>query len=157
MKKRTRTTTYSVLIAFVLLIVSVSNVFAAAPLDFHIEVEEFVGTSGETFYASGSAVAAGVMCATGTVDDLSVAVSGPPAGSFRILKVHKRFYCADGSGTFDVNLNVRLDLTTNETTARWSVIEGTGDYAGLDGNGSLVGTPIIPGTSIHDVYDGRVH
>ena len=64
MKKRTRTTTYSVLIAFVLLIVSVSNVFAAAPLDFHIEVEEFVGTSGETFYALGSlAIGLGIVLA----------------------------------------------------------------------------------------------
>ena len=133
-----------------------STVFAAPPLDVKIEATEFIGTSGETFSASGSAVDAGVMCETGTVDDLNVVVSGPPAGSFRILKVLKRFIC-DGGETFDVKLIVRLNLTTNETTARWKIVGGTGDYADLYGNGSLVGTPIEPGLSILDVYDGSMH
>ena len=156
MSRKIRTTTHSVLIAIMLLAVTVSAAFAAPPMDVHIEADEFIGTSGEVFVATGSAVDAGLVCATGTVDDVSVDVSGSPSGSFRILKVLKRFNCDDG-GTFDVKLNVRLDLTTNETTARWKIVGGTGDYAGLGGNGSLVGTPIVPGTSIHDVYDGSVH
>jgi hypothetical protein len=155
--KKVRKTTHSVLIAFVLLAVTVSTVFAAPPQDVHIEVTEFINTSGETFYASGPAVDAGSVCSTGTVDDLSIEASGPSGGSFTMLNVLKRFTCGDSSGSFDVRLVVRLDLVTHETTARWNVVGGTGDYAHLHGNGSLVGTPIDPGNSIHDVYDGSMH
>jgi hypothetical protein len=157
MIKRFRTTTLSILIALVLLAVTVSAAFAAPPLNLHIEVDEFIGTSGEAFLASGPAVATGVVCASGTVDDLSVTVSGPPGGAFAILHVLKRFTCADLSGTFDVRMVVRLNLVTSETTARWKVVGGTGAYGGLHGKGSLVGTPIVPGLSIQDVYDGKVH
>jgi hypothetical protein len=155
--KKVRKTTNSVLIAFVLLALTVTTVLAAPPLDVHIEVEEEANTSGETFFASGAAVDDGIVCSTGTVDDLVVDVAGPPGGTFAILNVLKRFGCADSSGTFDVKLVVRLDLTTNETTARWNVVGGTGDYLSLHGNGSLVGTPIVQGESILDVYDGRMH
>lgn len=157
MTKKIRTTTHSILIAFILLAVTVSTVFAAPPMDVHIEVTEYINTSGETFNASGSAVDAGVVCPTGTVDDLVVDVSGPPGGIFRILNVLKRFNCEGSGDTFDVQLVVFLDLTTNETTARWNITGGTGAYAGLHGNGSLVGTPIVPGNSILDVYDGNMH
>jgi hypothetical protein len=157
MSKRIRTTTLSLLLAVALLAVTVSAAFAAPPKNLHIEVDEFIGTSGEAFLASGPAVTAGAVCASGTVDDLSVSVSGPPGGSFAILRVLKRFTCADLSGTFDVKMVVRLNLVTNATTARWKVAGGTGAYGSLHGNGSLVGTPIVPGISIHDVYDGKVH
>ena len=157
MTKKIRTTTLSILIAFVLLAVTVSAVFAALPMNVHIEVDEFVGTSGETFFASGPAVDAGTVCSTGTVDDISIEASGPSGGTFTILNVLKRFTCGDSSGTFDVKLVVRLDLVTHETTARWNVVGGTGDYTSLHGSGSLVGTPIDPGISIHDVYDGGMH
>ena len=157
MTKKARKTTYSVLIAFVLLAITVSTVLAAPPLDVHIEVVEEISTNGETFNASGAAVDAGVMCPTGTVDDLVVDVSGPLGGTFAILNVLKRFYCAGSGDSFDVKLVVILDLTTNETTARWNVVGGTGDYTHLHGNGSLIGTPIDPGNSILDVYDGRMH
>jgi len=73
------------------------------------------------------------------------------------MSLVKRFECGDASGTFDVKLIVRLDNTTGETTARWLVVAGTDSYANLHANGSLVGTPIILGTSIHDVYDGMAH
>jgi hypothetical protein len=103
-------------------------------------------------------VSAGALCPAGISTDLSVVVvSEPPGGATRILKVIKRFACEDGSGTFDVALLVNLDLTTHETTARWRIVEGTGDYAGLHGGGTLVGTPIVPGASIFDVYDGRIN
>ena len=157
MIKKVRKTTHSVLIAFVLLAITVSTVFAAPPQDVHIEVHEYIGTSGEGFTATGSAVDTGIVCPSGTVDDLVVDVSGPPGGTFSILKVLKRFHCADSSGTFDVKLNVRLNLVTRETTALWKVVGGTGDYVRLHGNGSLVGTPGTPGVDIFDVYDGRLH
>lgn len=157
MTKKIQTTIISVLIALALLAITVSSVFAAPPLDVHIEVDEYIGTSGEAFFATGPAVDAGIVCPTGTVDDISINESGPPGGAFTILNVLKRFTCGDSSGTFDVMLVVRLDLETHETTARWNVVGGTGDYAALHGNGSLVGMPVVLGTIIHDVYDGIMH
>jgi hypothetical protein len=85
-----------------------------------------------------------------------VQIVNPSGPTIRILDVLKRFTCGDGSGAVHVRLLVRLDLTTHETTATWHVQGGTGDYAGLSGNGKLVGTPIDPGVSILDVYDGKL-
>ena len=147
----------SVLITLLLSAITVSTVFAAPPLDVHIQVDELIGGLGvdEPFTASGSAVDAGLICAAGMVQDVSVSTSGAPGAPYRIIHVLKRFSCE--GGTFDVTMVVRLDLGTHETTARWRVVSGTGDYVDLHGNGSLVGTPIVPGASIHDDYYGRMH
>jgi len=155
--KKVRTTTLSVLIALLLLAMTISIAFAAPHLYVHIEVEEEILTSGETFYASGPAVDAGFVCPTGIVNDNLHGTYDLPGGKIRIINVDKEFVCGDSSGTFVINLNVRLNLDTNRTTASWNVISGTGDYAGLHGNGSLVGTPIVPGNSILDVYNGGMY
>jgi hypothetical protein len=157
MTKKTRSFTFSILLTLALLASTITVVFAAPPLLLHIEVQETIGSSGEPFIASGSAVDNSLVCATGTVDDLEVIVSGPINGNFRILNVLKRFTCDDLSGTFDVKMVVKLDLLTNATTAHWKIVDGSGSYVNLKGNGTLVGTPIVPGTSILDVYDGKVH
>ncbi|HKI54144.1 MAG TPA: hypothetical protein VJ987_08455 [Anaerolineales bacterium] len=159
MPKRVRTISVSALLTFVLLAVNVSGTFAAPPQGLHIEVDESIVNIEvpEAFVASGSAVDNGTVCATGTVYDASVETFNPQNESQRILHVLKRFACDDGSGTFDVRMVVNLDLTTHYTTASWMIVGGTGDYTSLHGNGSLAGTPIDPGTSIHDVYDGNVH
>lgn len=148
----------SALVAVLSIGLAVVPVMAAPPLDVHIEVPEIIapGTL-DPFTATGPAVVIGIVCPSGDVEDLSVIVSGPPGGTFRILRIVKRLVCDDGSGTFDVKLVARLDLTTNETTANWKIIEGTGDYLGLHGNGKLIGIPIVPGISIRDIYDGRMH
>lgn len=146
-----------ILVAILAIVLPAPMVTAQPPLDVHIEVPATIGAGLAPFVASGPAVDQGILCATGTEDELSVQVSGPPEGDFRILRVVKQFVCDDGSGTFDVNLVVRLDLTTNDTTARWNVIGGTGDYADLHGSGSLVGIPLDPGVTILDIYDGRLH
>jgi len=155
--KKFRTTTLSVLIAFILLAVSVSTALAAPPMDVHIAVDELISGLGvdEPFTASGPAVDAGLICTAGMVQDVSVSTSGALNAPFRIIQVLKRFSCGDG--TFDVNMVVRLDTATHYTTASWHVVSGTGAYADLDGSGSLVGTPIVPGTSIHDDYYGSLH
>ncbi len=157
MIKRIQTIIVSALLVFVFLAVTASGVIAAPPRDIHIEVDEILGTNGEAFVANGSAVVDGTLCASGTVDDVSIVSSGPQNGTFVILHVLKRFICDDLSGTFDVRLVVKLNLTTRYTTARWNVVSGTGNYTHLHGNGSLEGTPIVPGVSIHDVYDGNMH
>ena len=154
---KTHPISISILLTLVLLISTASAVLAAPPKSLHIEVLESIGTSGEAFAATGGAVDSLLVCPTGTVDDLDVSISGSGSSPFRILHVQKRFNCGDSSGSFDVEMVVKLDLTTNATTARWKIVGGTGSYAGLKGNGSLVGTPVEPGVSIHDVYDGFVY
>ena len=153
MNKRIRNTSLSVLIALVLLALANSAAYAVPLKNLHMEVVDIVGASGETFVASGDAVDNGVVCATGTVDDLSVEPSGG-SGTYTILHVVKRFYCDDGSGTFDIKMLVRLNNTTLQTSARWKFVGGTGSYTSLHGQGYLQGTPVVPGTSILDVYDG---
>lgn len=146
-----------VLIVIFTLSVFTLPAYAARPYDLHIEVEENINTSGEAFVASGAAVDAGIVCASGNVYDADYSITGPPEGSIRIITVLKHFECGDLSGSFDAMMVVRLDLDTHYTTARWNVVGGSGDYADLHGAGSLLGTPIVPGESILDVYDGRVH
>ena len=147
----------NVLAGIFLLAVSVSTVVAVPPAPLHIEVLEYPGDSAPVpFTASGAAVDAGLVCAAGTVVDVSV-TSNDPSGPFQILQVLKRFTCGDGSGTFDIKMVVKLDLATHDTTARWQIAGGTGVYAGLKGQGSLIGMSIVPGISIQDSYDGKVH
>jgi hypothetical protein len=131
---------------------------AVPPAPLHVEVLEYPGSAiPEPFLASGAAVDGGMVCAAGTVVDVSI-TSNQPAGPFRILQVLKRFTCDDASGTFDIKMVVKLDLATNDTTARWQIVGGTGDYAGLKGHGSLIGLSNLPGEySILDHYDGKVH
>ena len=148
---------FGLLTAVFLLALNAVSAFAAPPAPIHIEVLEYPGGTGapaESFAASGPAVDAGLVCASGMVEDVDLAYNDP-TGSTQMIWALKRFDCGDG--TFDVDLVVRLDLTTNNTTARWRIVDGTGPYAGLNGQGSLIGTAVIPGVSILDVYDGVVH
>lgn len=158
MTKKIQTPVLSILIALVLLAVTISPASAAPPLAIHIEVDEMIGDSGELFLASGPAVDAGLVCAYGKVYDLSVTIVGAPGGKFTNLRVLKQFTCGDNNdNVFWIKMAVRLNNTTGETTARWQTTGGTGPYTTLHANGSLVGTPIVLGVSIHDVYDGHVH
>jgi len=147
----------SVLIAVFLLVFSVSSAFAAAPLALHIEVDEVFTQDSETFTASGQAVESGLVCGTGAVSESSFVGRGRHGANVLILFVTKHFTCGDDSGSFDIKMVVLLDNTTSYTTASWHVAGGTGDYEKLVGSGSLVGTPIVLGVSIHDVYDGQIH
>lgn len=147
---------FSVLVAGLVTVLAVAPVMAAPPLDVHIEVQStFAG--GDPFTATGSAVDAGLLCEVGTVHNLSAKRSGPPEGTFATLRMVKQFECQDGSGTFDVRLLVHLDLTPEGIhTGTWEVVGGTGDYAGLHGNGELIGIVVEPGWSTFDIYDGRM-
>ncbi len=136
---------YALLLAFVLLAMNVSLVFAAQPLAIHIEVLEYLDFCfNEPFTASGPAVDDGIVCASGTVVDLDIKTK-TFRPLYKRLWITKRFYCGDASGTFDVDMVVRLHEITGFTTAHWKVVDGTGDYVKLHGNGKLVGTPVVLG------------
>ena len=148
------------LIALLILSIAVIPAMAMKPLAVHIEVDEVInpGTL-DPFTATGPAVDSEFVCASGYVIDTDSHTVGPPAGTFLILHVTKQFTCGDGSGTFDVDMVVHLDLGTGDTTANWKVVGGTGNYANLKGNGKLVGIPYVPGGvgTILDIYDGKLH
>jgi hypothetical protein len=144
-------------VALVLVLASFTTAAAAPPQTLHIEQDWTIANSSAPFTAEGAAVTSGLVCATGIAENLSNVSSGAAGGTLSILHVVKRFTCADLSGTFDIALTVQLDNVTHYTTARWRIVGGTGSYSSLRGRGSLAGTPIIPGVSIHDVYDGTAN
>jgi len=144
------------LVGLTVLLLSVCIGCAGPPQSLHIEVSEIINTDGETFTATGPAVTAGDVCPSGTVSDLNVTQTGSGQGPYSSFDVLKEFDCADGSGTFNLDLKVKLENASGNTTATWQVAGGTGNYANLQGNGALVGTAIVQGTSIFDVYDGKV-
>ena len=147
---------FGVLAVLACMALTAAPVMAAPPLAVLFDVTAGIASDPDPFTASGPAVDAGLVCPTGETTDLSNVSSGPPGGTFTILRVTKRFTC-DSGGTFDVKLVVYLDLVTHETTANWNIVGGTGAYAGLHGGGKLAGVPIVPGASIQDSYDGKVH
>jgi len=156
MKKSFRTVSTSMLLVLTILLLTVTVAFAAAPQAFHMEVHEMILGSGETFYASGPAVDAGVVCPTGITSDIYSNSFGPPNGNYTYLYIVKSYSCTDGTGTFYIKMKVKLENNTGNTTARWQFTDGSGAYSRLRGHGTLVGTPTIP-DYIMDVYDGVAH
>lgn len=105
----------------------------------------------ETFTATG-----GVICDSGTAVTDPVFVAGfgrmgRGQGSFHLIKT---LTCDDGSGTFQILVNAATSPSSPGTLGGFAVVGGTGDYAGLRGAGSLVGTGTD--TGIIDVYTGML-
>jgi hypothetical protein len=106
------------------------------------------------FTASGPAVDSGIMCPAGTVDDIFGKASGFQSERGVIFQVVKVFTCDDGSGSFVVKLQVRIDFKGDNF--QWVVLGGEGDYSNLHGSGTGIGIDPTE-TSITDIYDGAVH
>ncbi len=130
-------------------------VAAAPPLGVSITaLEQLPVTESGSFTATGPAVDAGLICANGTTTNGLV---GPAHGTNPVrFQVNKTFHCDGSSYTFTLRLRVALDQNTGNTTANWKVISGTGPYSALKGHGTLIGTPIVLGESITDVYTGSM-
>jgi hypothetical protein len=108
-------------------------------------------TTGETFTATG-----GVVCDSGiAVTDPVFAAGGGRKGrgvlSFHLIKT---LTCDDGSGSFMIRVDAATARTSPGTIGGFAVVGGSGDYSGLHGAGSLVGTGNPDG--ILDVYTGRL-
>lgn len=147
-----------VLLVIQLALISTVSAFTERPLDVHIEAETAIFQSEpDLFTATGDAVDAGLVCASGDLANLSGRTSELPRRPFLLIRISKHFDCADGSGTFDLRLVALIDKTTGESAGFWTVSGGTGDYDGLHGKGRLIGVPIVLGKTVLDIYDGRVH
>jgi hypothetical protein len=106
------------------------------------------------FTASGPAVDSGLMCPTGTVDDIFGKATGFKSQTGVNFQVVKVFTCDDGSGSFVVKLQVRNDFKGDNF--QWVVLDGDGDYSNLHGSGTGVGIPTSD-SSVLDLYGGAVH
>lgn len=152
--------------ALFLVVLPVAAAVAAPPEDVTFEGPAFfdgpdAGT-GE-FTASGPAVDSGMMCPSGALVDVYVKAAPMIGQSPRgvNLQIVKEFTCDDGSGTFLVKLQVRIDYL-KWPTFNWVVMDGTGAYEDLKGNGSGFGLrPIFncdpDPIGVFDVYEGKLH
>jgi hypothetical protein len=110
-------------------------------IDLHVVFE----TSEETFTATG-------FCLEGTAESFGFHQAG--RGRATTFHLFKTLTCLDGSGTLTIRVEASAVLGFSGTIGGWSVVGGTGDYAGTHGGGMLVGTSFDGG--IDDVYTGRL-
>jgi len=85
-----------------------------------------------TFVASGPAVDAGILCENGTIQDIANPAVGWQSDQIIKLYVHKHFMCNDGSGSFEMDMQVLI--SPKGTPARWVITTGDGIYARLFGS-----------------------
>ena len=147
-----KTVAVSLLLAIALITVPAS---ASPPEQVTIVSHMSLSTATGTFEASGPAVDAGAICPSGDVYDLSYRAAGYQSKTQLNLFVHKLFVCADGTGTFEMDLNVRI-VFSQETTAKWRVVAGDGPYTDLHGNGKLTALSVDEDHLI-DTYVGQLH
>jgi hypothetical protein len=121
----------------------------------------FAGPGTSLFTAVGPAVDSGAMCPNGSSVDIYA--KGAPnmdqSPNGWNLQLAREFTCDDGSGTFLMKLQVHI---TYFATFNWVVMDGTGDYEDLKGNGDGYSAfPIFNGgpdpIGVWDVYDGKLH
>ncbi len=142
--------TYLIIAIILAFIVFITPAAASTPQDVTI-LSDMSGWPNGTFEASGPAVEAGSICPTGTVVDYTASTAAGQ-GSVLILFVHKHFECSDGSGSFEMDLNVRLG--SNGTYARWLIVSGSGAYGNLFGEGWVYATYTESG--LYDTYSGKL-
>ena len=124
---------------------------ASTPLDVNI-LSDMSNWPGGTFESSGPAMESGLICKDGIVNDVAATSAGGNS-SILILFVHKHFVCNDESGSFEMDLIVRI--APSQTTGRWLVVAGSGNYEGLSGEGVVYATYSDSG-GVLDTYAGRL-
>ena len=128
---------------------------ATPPTAVHFDVPTSFGVPSD-FTVTGPAVDAGVVCPNGQANDVFQKASGFQSGVGVNFLVVKEFVCADGSGSFTVKLQVRLDFRAGTDNFNWVILGGSDDYVRLHGSGSGVGVDAAE-NFVRDVYDGVVH
>ncbi len=103
---------------------------------------------------TGTFTAIGPVCPSGTNATLLDQVVSRSGKQIQILVVHE-FTCDDGSGSFQLSLQVHLVFQPFSDTFTWTVLSGTGAYEKLHGTGTGSGVPTD--TGIVDSYTGAVH
>jgi hypothetical protein len=159
-----KTILMTAVVALFLVALPIASVGATPPEQVTIEGPAFfAGPAAGTgfFAATGPAVDSGAMCASGIVADVYTKTApkmgqSPNGVNFQIVK---EFTCDDDTGTFLIKLQVHI---TYFPTFNWVVVDGTGAYEDLKGNGDGYGAyPLFNGApvpiGVQDVYEGKLH
>ena len=134
--------TLTILAALAALMLGAVPVGAITSAPTTIDVHSTFNTTGGTFQADST-----LLCASGTTSDITSIVGNGRALTFHNLKT---FTCADDSGTFTLRIQANVRFCEPADQGAWNVVGGTGDYEGLHGAGTVVGT-YFPG----DVCDAE--
>jgi hypothetical protein len=131
---------FAALLAGALTISVAFPVAAAAPEQVTIVSYVTFAEEGEpnygSFTTSGDAADSGTICPAGSFIDTGIRFAGGQSGRGEVqLQVYKTFTCDDGSGTFDVKMQIQANFETGIETFTWVVTGGTDDYASLRGGG----------------------
>ena len=154
----------SILIGTTLLLAlsAVPGEASSLPTDVSILVTTYfldTGNSGP-FIASGPAVTDGIICPEGIATDIYNRGSGYQSkwGAANYL-VLKEFTCDDGSGSFILKIEARVDWRGDN--GPWNVFSGSGSYEKLHGAGSLYGEYFFDDEDnvigVYDYVSGKVH
>ena len=108
-------------------------------IDIHVDFEE-----GETFTASG-------ICPSGEAFSYGHHVTGN--GRATVFHLYKDLVCENGS-TITIRLHASSVFGKGGTIGGWTVVSGTGDYAGIRGGGHIVGIAFDGGVDDH--YTGTL-
>jgi hypothetical protein len=106
----------------------------------------------ETFTAEGA------FCRAGTATTPGIFFAG--RGRASTFHLFKTLTCTDGSGTLTIRVNAATIAGAPGDQGGWSVVEGTGRWAGAGGGGRLVGTYYDNGggdAGVVDVYTGAIN
>jgi hypothetical protein len=146
--------------AALFILIPAASVQASPPLAVHFDVPTTFGPgdTGPTFgpfTATGPAVDAGVVCPSGETIDVFGRVAAYKSRTGVVFQVVKLFTCDDGSGSFLVKLQVRIDARGD--MFQWMILDGADAYARLRGVGSGIGIPFEDGQGVNDLYDGVAH
>jgi len=105
--------------------------------------------------ATGPFTASGPVCSSGMTYTESRDIAGFERDFGGQIHLTKLFVCDDGSGSFELKLNVAIRFGPFTDTYRWVVVGGTGAYENLHGTGSGTGTPTDD--FLLDEYTGTMH
>jgi hypothetical protein len=109
-----------------------------------------------SFTTSGDAADSGSICPAGSFEDTGIRFAGGQARTGIVqLQVFKTFTCDDGSGTFDVKMQIQANFDTGIETFTWVVTGGSGDYASLHGAGTGSTVPRLGGNT--NTYVGMLN
>jgi len=99
-----------------------------------------------------SFTATGAFCPSGTATSDTRAVNGNRALVFHVAKT---FICAGGTDTLSIVLNATTSARFDGTSGGWTIVGGTGVYAGASGGGQITG--VNTSTGIADTYQGTIN
>lgn len=129
------------------LILGLAVPVASAARGTAITLDANFGTGVETFTAVG-------FCPAGDSVSSNLSIVGGRGG--QTFHLDKTLTCADGSGSLTIHVDAATSIgTAGGDQGGWSVVSGTGAWAGASGGGRLVGdyTP----TGVTDHYTGSLN